>query len=233
MSKEDLTLQLAKLKEGQPCFIILNDGFENAFQYECTFQHSNDKRFSVLLQSANTPLHTPLAAVNTSCTFSSAPVLGVTSVSCKAKIATLSADVIELVATESFDPSGMRDYFRVNLRVPITLSDAPTLKEGDDSKWQTLGNTVDISRTGTLAIFADECKQEHNLLVKLNLPDPRAEVTCKARLIRIKRLTKRRWLTALHFDLSNVKACDIITANCLQEQRRQIRENVNVNVNVE
>lgn len=224
MSKEDVSEQLTKLKQGQTCLITLTEDNGNSFQYECTFQSSENTRFSVLVQSANAAQFD----VNTHCTFSSAPVLGATSISCKAKISASSGNQVELIATESFDPASMRDYFRVNLRVPITLSDAPTLKGGDDSKWRTSGNTVDISRTGTLAIFDDECVQQHNLLVKLTLPDPVAEVTCKARLVRIKRLTKKRWLTALHFDLSNVKACDIITANCLQEQRRQIRENVSV-----
>lgn len=224
MSKEDINQQLEKLKESQACLITLSEDNGNTFQYECTFQHSTGTRFSVFLQSTNVAHFD----INVPCTFSSAPILGVTSISCKAKISAITANEIELVATESFDPSAMRNYFRVNLRVPIILSDAPTLKDGDDSKWRTSGNTVDISRTGTLAILGDECIQEHNLLVSLKLPDPIADVTCKARLIRIKRLTKRRWLTALHFDLSNIKACDIITANCLQEQRRQIRENVSV-----
>lgn len=224
MPKEDVSQQLAKLKEGQSCFITLTESNGNSFQYECTFGSSENTRFSVFLESATTAQFD----VNTQCTFSSAPILGATSISCKAKIVAFSNSHVELIATEAYDPAAMRNYFRVNLRVPITLSDAPTLKGGSDSKWQTSGNTVDISRTGALAIFNDECIQEHNLLVKLTLPDPAKEVTCKARLIRIKRLTKKRWLTALHFDLSNIKACDIITANCLQEQRRQIRENVSI-----
>lgn len=224
MSTEEINKKLTLLKEGQSCLIVVSEDNGNTFQYECTFQHSEDLRFTVNLQSPNSVNFEE----NSYCTFSSSPVLGVTSISCKAKIATSTANMVELIATESYDPAAMRSYFRVNLRVPITLCDAPTLKDGDDSKWQTAGNTVDISRTGTLAIFSDECPQEQNLLVSLKMPDPIAEVSCKARLIRIKRLTKRRWLTALQFDLSNVKACDVITANCLQEQRRQIRENVSV-----
>ena len=222
MPHQELEKKLSTVHNGQSCVVAIHDSEGNVIRYDCTFVQRETRDFALVLFSG---LSLNMHNIKKTCSFSTSPVPGQPTVSCKAQINQKIADTIELTALEDIDPATLRQFFRVNLRVPITVSHCPDIKN-KQTHWSQVGETIDISRTGILCILPQEATNLNELQIELALTDPRANTNCTGHIIRIKRLTKSRWLTAIHFDQINPAAADNITANCLQEQRRQIRDNI-------
>ena len=133
--------------------------------------------------------------------------------------------VIEMVAKKSIRPEDLREYFRVNLRMPVAIFYSPD-PDLDEAPLELRGETVDISQTGVLTILEDECTHTKPLGIEVDLPNPAETVICTAWVVRSKRIRQNRWLTSFHFDDISAKSRDIIAKNCFAEQRRQLRENI-------
>jgi len=161
------------------------------------------------------------------CTFTTSPDSGVKAFTCACKITDQVGRTLYFMAVEPADPASLRQYFRINFRLPITATHRPEL-EGKKGNlfWRIQGQTVDISRTGVLSILERKCPHMNPIHILIELPDPPILVNCVGHVVRIKRLTKTRWLTAFHFDDIDQDVADAITINCMREQRKQIRDNV-------
>lgn len=224
MSEQELVDQLESIVSRQSCVVTIHDsqghkhlckGFyviKQGVEFALDFAHG------VLPQSINTKQH---------CAFTTTPDSEIKAISCAAKIIGQTDRTIEFMAVDPSDPTALRQYFRINFRVPMTATHRPEL-EGKKGNlfWRLSGQTVDISRTGLLSILEQECPHMSPIHLTLELPDPAILMQCVGHIIRIKRLTRTRWLTAFHFDEITPSVADAITTNCMREQRRQIRTNV-------
>lgn len=134
--------------------------------------------------------------------------------------------VIEMVAKKSIRPEDLREYFRVNLKMPVTVFYANEQEVNDESPMELTGETVDISQTGVLTILSDECTPTNPLTLEIDLPNPAASIICTACVVRSKRIRRNHYLTSFHFDDISARSRDLIAKNCFAEQRRQLRENI-------
>jgi len=132
---------------------------------------------------------------------------------------------IEFTALKTINPISLREYFRVDLRTSITIS-FETPDSGSSRNWSLSGQTLDISGSGVLGLFAEEPKNVHNLFIDINLIQPKKRIQCVGHVVRTVRLRGGRWQVALHFDNITSRDRDAVITNCLWEQRRQLREKV-------
>ncbi len=224
MSDQELSDELERIAARQKCVITLFDtqgkkqlchGFyvpRHGVEFALDFPHG------ILPENLDTQKY---------CTFTIAQDSGIKSFTCAAKITDQVGRTLYFTAVKPADPASLRQFFRITFRVPITVTHRPEL-EGKKGNlfWRIQGNTVDISRTGALSILERECPHRSPLHILMELPDPPILVACVGHIVRIKRLTKTRWLTAFHFDDIDQNIADAITTNCMREQRKQIRDNV-------
>ncbi|MDP3481377.1 MAG: PilZ domain-containing protein [Desulfoprunum sp.] len=150
--------------------------------------------------------------------------------SLSAKIEEIIGDrTLELTAKSSIDPTGLREFFRVSIHAPVTISFEPESSEDLSRQWSLAGETLDISGSGILALFGEECQNRQRIKITLELSSPQASIACMGHVVYTRRVRKGRWHIALHFDDIPTKQRDIIISNCLYEQRRQLKETLQPN----
>lgn len=148
-----------------------------------------------------------------------------TPLSLSAKIEEAIGDrTLELTAKSSIDPTSLREFFRVAVHLPITIGFAPESNDDQSRHWSIAGETLDISGSGILALFGEENRDRQRIKINLELSSPQASIVCMGHVVYTRRVRKGRWHIALHFDDITTKQRDIIIANCLYEQRRQLKE---------
>ncbi|RPH38819.1 MAG: PilZ domain-containing protein [Desulfobulbaceae bacterium] len=145
--------------------------------------------------------------------------------SLNAKIEEIIGDrTLELTAKSSIDPTSLREFFRVAIHVPVVISFEPESDDDLERKWSLSGETLDISGSGLLALFSEDCQDRQRIKIAIELSSPQASVVCVGHVVYTRRVRKGRWHIALHFDDIASKHRDIIISNCLYEQRRQLKE---------
>jgi c-di-GMP-binding flagellar brake protein YcgR len=135
--------------------------------------------------------------------------------------------ILELFALKTIDPLSLRTFFRADMRAAISASYEPGPEERAHA-WNLEGQTLDLSGGGTLAIFPKEFLNRQRILLHIKLPHTDKEIHCLAHVIRMKKLRREHWQIALQFDDLEQKERDFIVSCCLREQRRQLRENIQI-----
>jgi c-di-GMP-binding flagellar brake protein YcgR len=133
---------------------------------------------------------------------------------------------LQLTAREPIAPEALREYFRVLINSPIEASYIAGPREVKAKTWKMRGTTIDLSGSGVLAVFDEKPATTHNIQLIITAPGEDAAIVCLADVVRTYRLRKNRYQVAFHFDVISNKTRDQIISCCLQEQRRQLRENV-------
>lgn len=133
---------------------------------------------------------------------------------------------LELRAQKTVSPESLREYFRVDTKVPITADYYQESLDGKSQSWTLEGKTLDISGSGVLTIFPKEPLNKHKIELKLSLNGGQDVVSCIGHIIRTKRLRRGRYQVAFCFDSLKPKNRDVIISFCLQEQRNQLRDKV-------
>ncbi len=136
--------------------------------------------------------------------------------------------ILEMIAKDTVDPSIFREYFRVDITTQIQASYKQTSRKSKNKNWALTGKTQDLSGTGVLALFSDEPKNKKDILLEIDLPGSNIVAKAAAHIVRIKKLRKLRWQVAFHFDTINDQDRDHIVQCCLREQRKLLREKVQV-----
>jgi hypothetical protein len=134
---------------------------------------------------------------------------------------------LEAAVQRQIDPATLRAFFRINLALPISLAPLNCL-EGEEA-WSLAGNTLDLSGSGALALFPADCPANDNIAIEIILDaaaGKKAKARCFGRVVFRRRLRGGRFQVALHFDDIDHKTQSAVIAACLNEQRRQLRENV-------
>lgn len=133
-----------------------------------------------------------------------------------------------LKAQNLVDPASLREYFRINTSIDITLAHFSSGPESSLPRNKLSGKTLDLSGSGALAIFNDEPVHKNDLTIELRLTEKKTLVNCVGHIVRKKRLRRKNWQVSLHFDNISNKSRDAIITYLLSEQRRQLRERVHV-----
>lgn len=222
MSDPNLTNLIKALKDSQSAKIKLQLLSGQVVHLDCIYKESVAPNFFVVFPPGVIPKSLDTKKV---CSVSVNDHAGVP-VALTAKIVEVTSDrSIELTAATTIDPTSLREYFRVDLRTAITISyQAPDGKEARN--WSISGQTIDISACGVLGLFPDEARNKHNIFIEISLTYPEKTIFCIGHVVRTNRLRGGRWQIALHYDNITTKNRDAITTNCLWEQRRQLRENI-------
>lgn len=135
---------------------------------------------------------------------------------------------LRFTAREPVSPESLRDYFRVSINTPIEASYIAGTKEIKNRTWKMVGTTLDLSGSGVLALFAEKPPSNHRIQLVITIPDEETPIVCLANVVRSYRIRKNRFQVAFHFENVTTKTRDLLIACCMQEQRRQLRENVHV-----
>lgn len=188
---------------------------------DCVYKESVAPNFFIVPTAGEFPTNID---VNHPCTLSIHSNSG-ESLALAAKIAEItSRRSIELTAAKTIDPASLREYFRVDIRLPITISFKTKSDEESPRNWTLHGHTLDLSATGVLGLFPDECRTRQDIIIEIRLANPKTNIVCTGHVVRTYRTRSGRWHIALHFDDFVQGERDTIISNCLWEQRRQLRE---------
>jgi len=136
---------------------------------------------------------------------------------------------LHFTAREPVSPVTLRDYFRVSMNLPIEASYIAGPKEVNTQTWKMVGTTIDMSGSGVLAMFANKPANNMHIQLIITMPDEEAApIVCLANVVKSYRLRQNRYQVAFHFENVTAKTRDQIVSFCLQEERRQLRENVRI-----
>jgi hypothetical protein len=225
MSDPKLIQLVKSIKDSESAKIKLYTTADQEVHLDCIFKESTAPNFFIVFPPGRIPKN--LDTGKTCCLSLHAD--GDRSIALMAKIVEVANDrSIELTAAKTIDPASLREYFRVDLRTSITISYEATASSGDTRSWKLHGQTLDLSGTGVLGIFPDEARNKRNIFIEITLTHPQQKIACLGHVTRTGRLRGGRWHIALHFDDITQKNKDAIITNCLWEQRRQLRENVQI-----
>lgn len=133
---------------------------------------------------------------------------------------------LSFTAREPLSPEALRDYFRVSISTPIEASYVAGLKEINAQSWKLTGTTLDMSGSGVLALFPEKPRSNNRIQLVITVSPEEAPIICLAHVVRSYRVRKNRYQVAFHFENIPPRTRDQIVSCCLQEQRRQLRENV-------
>lgn len=222
MSDSSLSNLVKSLQDGQPAKIQLITAAGHAVATNCIYKESNAPGFFVVVPPGSIPTDIDTAAP---CQVSFQDEAGGSFVITAKIVEIVSERSIELSAVQAINPVSLRDYFRVDLRTALTIS-YEAMDANSVRNWTMKGQTIDVSGSGVLGLFADQPKSSQNLFIDIRLTHPEKTVQCIGHVIRTTRLRGGRWQVALHFDNITGKDRDAIITNCLWEQRRQLRERV-------
>ncbi len=135
---------------------------------------------------------------------------------------------LELVANEVIDPASLREYFRVFYQTPIIATHTPSGRDSVNGSLKLEGTTVDLSASGVLAIFPQEFKHRDQIFLEFNLISTSRTIQCLSHVVRVHHIRKSRCQTALHFDHIPAEDKEAIIAECMREQRKQLRQRMQV-----
>lgn len=222
MSDSSLSNLVKSIQDNQPASIQLATTEGYAVSIDCVYKESHAPSFFLVFPPGSIP---PDVDTTAPCLVTLADETG-TSFAITARILDVTSErSIELTATKAIDPTTLREYFRVDLRTALTIS-YEAMDPGSSRNWQLKGQTLDISGSGVLGIFADAPSNNQNIFIDIRLTHPEKFIQCIGHVVRTNRLRGGRWQVALHFDNITTKDRDAIITNCLWEQRRQLRERV-------
>ena len=221
MSEQDLLHLVKSIPDGQPASITITDSTGARSHLQGVYKESQAPYFFVLFAPGQLP-----DALDTTrpCPFASQDRNDTDVAFISEIVEKTSGRALELVAKKTVRAEDLRQFFRVTLRTIITIRFFPENPDSNQQEWQLVGETVDISQSGTLVILPEECRNTTGLDFEITLTNPSKKVFCTGRVIRSKRLKKDRWLTSFHFDEISSSDRDAIAQNCFSEQRRQLRD---------
>ena len=224
-SSDDIYELVDSIADGQPASAVVYDTSGNEHKHECVFKVSEPPCFFLLFPSGALP--TDLDQ-NRQCIFTGLDVKG--------RLLTFGGNILnytnnrilELEGTKPFKPEELREYFRVDLRVPVKIVHQPTGETDLAGGWESEGETIDISQSGVLVMLSDECRSKREIRIEIQLNNPAKTVVLLGHMVRKNRVKKNRWLTSFQFDEISPADRDAIAMNCFAAQRKQLRENVKI-----
>ncbi len=132
--------------------------------------------------------------------------------------------MLSLHAKQAVDPVSLREYFRVDLNTRIIARHESPNEHANESSWEIHGETLDVSGTGFLCLLDHEPPHHNNISLEVYFEHIKQTITCRGRVIRVRRLKKDRFRVAFHIEQIQPKDRDKIITCCMNEQRKMLRE---------
>lgn len=223
MTQSSLITMLNSIPDCQPARIHLAKNNGETLYLDCTYREGTAPQFFLVFAAGKLPTDLDLKQI---CTLSinntneDQPPISLNAIINR----TIVNRTLELTAKGVFDPTTLRQYFRVPVYAAVTISNDKSSDKGPPREWSLTGETLDLSGSGLLGIFGEDCKTRQQIEITLQLNSPPAAVSCKGHIVSTRRVRKGRWQIAMHFDDITGKQRDIIISNCLNEQREQLKK---------
>lgn len=192
----------------------------------CVYQHEEPPEFSLLVPPSALPLNNIDDKRKSTVLFD----VGGKDIIIGAEFKEIVNDqAFRFIAREVLHHDQLRNYFRVDVSASLVARPALTEASASEEPWNAVGETIDVSGSGILAIFPQSFKLKQNVLVKLVLPcgSPKP-VKAIAKVIRTRKITDDKHHIALHFIQIEPEDRDKIMACCFKVQRQHLRLRVQV-----
>ena len=219
---ENIAKTISRIPDSESAEIDISTKNGQTFRLNCIYKESDAPEFFLVFPPKKLPEDIDTEKL--------CPV----SIKVEQKALTLSAQItsingdrtLEMTAKDTVKPESLREYFRVDAKIPIVANYNPECIEGDSHSWTLEGQTLDMSGSGILTILPEEPQTKHKIELKLCINDGKNVVCCIGHIVRTKRLRKGKYQVAFHFDTMKPKERDTIISYCLQEQRNRLRDKV-------
>lgn len=213
---------IKKLVDSQTAKIELHTNNGRTVHLNCIYKESQAPNFFLVFPPRTLPDNID--------TGSNCPVSiksGASNETLSARIVEIKGDrTLELTAQSTVTPESLREYFRVSIKASITAKYEPQSDDSAISTWTLVGRTLDMSGSGTLAIFDEDPKSKQKLSLAISLLEDQEDIHCRGHIVRSKRIRKGRFQVSFHFDYISAQDKDAIISFCLQEQRNQLRDKI-------
>lgn len=143
------------------------------------------------------------------------------------------SQTLQMIVQKSISHEQMREFFRIDAVTRVISKSFHTQFGSNTSEpWSLQGETIDISGSGILAVFAELPPADKQVHLEIIVPLPEPEtVKVIAHPVRTHRLNDNRYEVAYHFDDISIEDRDKIIGCCLILQRRLLRLKVQVKNN--
>lgn len=143
------------------------------------------------------------------------------------------SQTLQMIVQKSISHEQMREFFRIDAVTRVISKSFHTQFGGNTSEpWSLQGETIDISGSGILAVFAELPPADKQVHLEIIVPLPEPEtVKVIAHPVRTHKLNDNRYEVAYHFDDISIEDRDKIIGCCLILQRRLLRLKVHAKNN--
>ncbi len=216
---------IEKLKDGAATVIDLKDKDSEELRFNAAFFHIDGTDFELFFPPRSWEVDNLQLGVNCQVAVKHKG----TTVNIVAELDRVVNDRrLGFIAREPVKPEDLREYFRISINTSIELAYTPGEKEIKVTPWNMIGTTIDLSASGVLGLFAEKPLTENRLSIKINKPDTQEQICCTGHVIRTYRMRKKSYQVALHFDNIDQETRDKLIACCLKEQRKRLREYIEI-----
>jgi hypothetical protein len=226
-----VTDTLRNIPNGKPVRIflpLLNS--PNRVRAQCVYQEAAPPKFALIFQ----PGMLPVDEIDTSQPCIITIDMGGPTLSLEAMIKKIvDPQTLQMIVQKSISHDQLREFFRVDAVTRVISKSFQTQFGSTISEpWSMQGETIDISGSGILAVFADLPPKDQRVHLEIIIPSPEPEtVKVVAHPVRTHRLNDNRYEVAYHFDDISMEDRDKIIGCCLVLQRKLLRLKVQVKNN--
>lgn len=137
---------------------------------------------------------------------------------------------LQMIIQKSISHEQMREFFRIDAVTKVISKSFHTQFSGNSSEpWSIQGETIDISGSGILALFASLPPADKQVNLEITIPSADSEIIkAVAHPVRTHKLQDNRYEVAYHFDDISMEDRDRIIACCLVLQRKLLRLKVQI-----
>ena len=220
---------LKSIPKGKPVriFLPLLDRPE-IIRAQCLYQEAEPPKFSLVFKPGILPVDE--LDLKMPCIISID--MGGPTISLEAMILKVAnRQTLQMVVRKSISHEQMREFFRVDTVTKVISKSFHTeLFNDKNAPWSSIGQTVDMSGSGLLAIFDVKPQAEQQVKLEVTVPSVEKDtIKILAHQVRMQQLHDGRFEVAYHFDDITTEDRDIIIGCCLVIQRKMLRLKVKVN----
>jgi hypothetical protein len=136
--------------------------------------------------------------------------------------------VLKMFLQKSINHQQLRDFFRIDAITEVVASELRGEVPGEPP-WSMVGESLDISGSGILVLFAQCPPDDKQIKLSISLPMANDQpISAIGHTVRVKHQDDGRCEVAYHFDDIAIEDRDKIIGHCLILQRKMLRLKVQV-----
>ena len=219
---------LKQIPDGKPVRVFLPlQNSPDRVRAQCIYQKTDPPQFALVFRPGMLPVDDIDPGKPCIVTID----LGGPAISLEAMIRQIDQpQTLQMVVQKSVSHEQMREFFRIDAVTRVISSSFHAHFTGQGREpWSMEGETIDISGSGILAVFASLPPADKQVHLELTIPAAEPEVVkAVAHPVRTHRLQDNRYEVAYHFDDISMEDRDKIIGCCLVLQRQLLRLKVQV-----